>query len=219
MKKLLLTGAAFAALMTSASAADLAARPYMKAAPLSPVYDWSGFYIGAHGGYAWSDSVTIGATGIGAVTGSTNDLKGGFGGGQVGYNWQIQPNWVFGIEADAAAANIHADLIPGLASTKIDSLGSVTARLGYAANNWLFYAKGGFGWADNKVNVLGLSDSQFHTGWTVGGGVEYGITRNWSIKGEYQYYDLGNETYFANTAGLVLGATIHTVKGGVNYRF
>ena len=53
MKRLLLASAAFLSLMTAASAADLAARPYTKAPPLSPAYNWSGFYVGVMGGYAW----------------------------------------------------------------------------------------------------------------------------------------------------------------------
>src|SRR3954471_15275287 len=90
MKKLLLAGAALASLMTAASAADLASRPYTKAPPLSPAVNWSGFYIGAMGGYAFD-----------------SDNGGGVGGGTVGYNWQFPGSqFVFGIEVDAAGASI-----------------------------------------------------------------------------------------------------------------
>ena len=90
MKRLLLAGAALLSLMTAASAADLAARPYTKAPPLSPAYNWSGFYIGAMGGYAFD-----------------SDNGGGFGGGTIGYNWQFPGSqFVFGIEVDAAGASI-----------------------------------------------------------------------------------------------------------------
>ena len=90
MKKLLLAGAALLSLTTAASAADLAARPYTKAPPLSPAINWSGFYIGAMGGYAFD-----------------SDNGGGFGGGTIGYNWQFPGSqFVFGIEIDAAGASI-----------------------------------------------------------------------------------------------------------------
>ncbi len=90
MKRLLLASAAFLSLMTAASAADLAARPYTKAPPLSPAYNWSGFYIGAMGGYAFDSG-----------------NGGGFGGGTIGYNWQAPGSqFVFGIEVDAAGASI-----------------------------------------------------------------------------------------------------------------
>jgi outer membrane immunogenic protein len=150
-------------------------------------------------------------------------LKGGFGGGTIGYNWQVGPSWVLGIEADAAGAGIrHSEGIVGLydLESKIQALGSVTGRAGFAVDNVLFYGKGGWAWASNKVsgNILGVafSDSQFHSGWTAGGGLEWGFLPNWSAKVEYMFVDLGTESYFN---GLELGATLHTVKGGINYRF
>ncbi|MDU6373988.1 MAG: porin family protein, partial [Bradyrhizobium sp.] len=86
MKKILLATVALAALAAPAAAADLAARPtYTKAPVLAPVQTWTGFYIGAFGGYANEDA-------------STAALKGGFAGGTVGYNWQQGP-LVFGLEA------------------------------------------------------------------------------------------------------------------------
>ena len=78
---------------TAASAADMQARPYTKAPPavVSPAYNWSGFYVGAMGGYGWG----------------TNAGSGGFGGGTVGYNWQLPGSqFVFGVEVDAAGASI-----------------------------------------------------------------------------------------------------------------
>jgi outer membrane immunogenic protein len=215
---------ALLATATAASAADLPARTY-KAPIVSPAYNWSGFYVGAMGGYAWSDEVTVGITGIGTVTGASDALKGGFGGGTIGYNWQVPGSqFVFGLEADAAGAGIrYAEIAPGIASfeTKIQALGSITGRAGFAFDNVLVYGKGGWAWASNKVEatVVGVgtaSDTQFHNGWTIGGGVEYGFAPNWSAKAEYMYADLGTATY---GAGLELGTTLHTVKGGINYRF
>ena len=85
--------------VTSALAADLPARTYV-----DPVYDWSGFYIGANIGYSWGRSGDTSSQSNGAGTvlftsaGSSN-LNGVVGGEQVGYNWQKQ-NWVWGLEAD-----------------------------------------------------------------------------------------------------------------------
>jgi outer membrane immunogenic protein len=85
----------------TASAADMPqAAPYQKAAYVSPAYNWTGFYIGAMGGYGWSDQVRATVGGL-TVSASSNDLKGGFGGGTLGYNWQTG-QFVFGIETDDA---------------------------------------------------------------------------------------------------------------------
>jgi outer membrane immunogenic protein len=94
-------------------------------------------------------------------------------------------------------------------------------------NAALFYAKGGYAWADNKVtaSLVGFgsaSESHVHSGWTVGGGLEYMFARNWSGKVEYMYADYGNETYADSAAlpgGFRIGATTNTVKAGINYHF
>ena len=230
MKKILLASVAFLALgAASASAADLAARPYTKAPPM-PVavgYNWSGFYAGVMGGYGWSDRVSVNGFAL-----QSNDIKGGFGGGTIGYNWQTPGSmWVWGLEVDAAASDVkygETGLLLGLPYSfedKIRSFGSVTGRIGVTAGAALFYAKGGYAWADNRVSLnvgpVGLSDSQVHSGWTVGGGVEYMFAQNWSLKGEYMYADYGSKNYLSTFApgGVDLGVTTHTVKGGINYHF
>ena len=81
-----------------ALAADLGRPPPLKAAPLLPVFSWTGLYLGVHGGYGWSSSDVFGL-------GVLNNLKGGFAGGQIGYNYQIN-NFVLGIEGDGAWADI-----------------------------------------------------------------------------------------------------------------
>jgi outer membrane immunogenic protein len=215
----LLLAAALLSVATAASAADMQARPYTKAPPplVSPAYDWSGFYIGAMGGYGWD----------------REDSSGGFGGGTIGYNWQFPGSqFVFGIEVDAAGATIKdsltADVGDGIMATeelKINSFGSVTGRAGFAMDAALIYAKGGFAWANRKdtVSVPGLgafSDSQSHTGYTLGGGLEYLFTPNWSAKAEYMFTSLGSENY--NLLGEQLASgniDFHTIKVGVNYHF
>ena len=216
----LLIAAALLSVATAASAADMQARPYTKAPPplVSPAYNWSGFYIGAMGGYGWDK----------------DDSSGGFGGGTVGYNWQFPGSqFVFGIEVDAAGGSIKdsltEDIGGGVLATeelKINSFGSVTGRAGFALDAALIYAKGGFAWANRKDSIsapaigVSISDSQFHTGYTIGGGLEYLFTPSWSAKAEYMYTSLGSETY--NLGGFPLDSgtiDFHTIKVGVNYHF
>ena len=215
MKRLLIA-APLLSLATAASAADIPARPYTKAPPpvVSPAYNWSGFYVGAMGGYAWA-----------------SDGSGGFGGGTVGYNFQLPGSqFVFGIEVDAAGSGFkdtQTEDVGGLlitAEDKIDAFGSVTGRAGFAIDAALLYVKGGYAWADNTISLSALgttfSDSQVHNGYTIGGGLEYMFAPNWSAKGEYMYTNLGGETY--DLGGLPLDSgtlDFHTIKVGVNYHF
>jgi len=214
MKRLLLAGAALLSLMTAASAADLAARPYTKAPPLSPAYNWTGFYIGVMGGYAFDSG-----------------NGGGFGGGTIGYNWQAPGSqFVFGIEIDAAGASIKdsQSFVFGnvlfTAEDKINALGSVTGRIGVAADAALFYAKGGYAWINNEASLsaLGLtaSDSHIHSGYTVGGGIEYMFSPNWSAKAEYMFTHVDSQNYTVAAINFDSGtAEFHTVKVGINYHF
>jgi outer membrane immunogenic protein len=214
MKRLLLAGAAFLSLVTAASAADLASRPYTKAPPLSPAVNWSGFYIGAMGGYAFDSS-----------------NGGGFGGGTIGYNWQFPGSqFVFGIEIDAAGASIKDSqtavfgVVAITAEDKIDALGSVTGRIGVAMDAALFYAKGGYAWANNTLSVtvpgFTASDSHVHSGYTIGGGIEYMFAPNWSAKAEYMFTHLEGQTYTLGGLAFDSGtAEFNSIKVGVNYHF
>lgn len=228
MKKLLLASALLISLPAVASAADLASAPYTKAPmAMDPGINWSGFYIGAMGGYGQSDRVRTTVGGV-TFTGTSNDINGGFGGGTIGYNWQSGP-LVFGLEADAAGADLSdsATALGVTVTERIDAFGSATGRIGYAAGAALFYAKGGYAWADNTISasVVGagtvFSESHIHSGWTLGGGIEYMFVRGWSGKLEYMYADYGNQTYLGAfvPGGIGFGATVHTVKAGVNYHF
>ncbi|QPF83862.1 porin family protein [Bradyrhizobium genosp. L] len=231
MKKLFFATTALAVFgFANADAADLAARPYTKAPPpvIDPGTNWSGFYIGGFGGYGWSDRVRASVAGFGSASISTSDLNGGFGGATIGYNWQSGGSpFVFGIEVDAAGSDIkYSTTVLGVTGTdKIDAFGSVTGRLGYAAGATLLYAKGGYAWADNKLSATAFgitaSESHIHSGWTVGGGVEWMFAPNWSAKAEYMYADFGKENYGAGVIppGVDIGASIHTIKGGINYHF
>jgi outer membrane immunogenic protein len=185
--------AALALLATTpyAGAADMAAAPvpYTQAAPMAPGYNWTGFYVGAMGGYGWSKSQGV-------------DFNGGFAGGTIGANWQMS-NFVIGIEGEGAWSDIGqttGSTVFG-ASDRIQAFGSIAGRLGVAFDSFLLYGKGGFAAASNKISVtalgLTLSDTKVHTGYAVGGGVEYGFTPNWSAKAEYLFAHYQSENYFA----------------------
>ena len=212
----------FLSLMSVAGAAEAAdiPAPLPAAAPVyvpprAVAYNWTGVYVGAMGGYGWSNN-------------NGNDLKGGFAGGTIGGNVQFQ-NFVVGVEAEGAWSNIEQSAsIFGLATAtdRIQAFGSLTGRLGVAFDNVLIYGKGGGAVASNKISVsaLGLvaSDTQTHFGYTVGGGVEWGFTPNWSVKGEYLWAHYESQNYFANLVppGFASGTfDVNTVKLGVNYRF
>jgi outer membrane immunogenic protein len=207
MKNFLLGTVALIALGAAvpAIAADMAPRSYTKAPAYvaAPIYNWTGFYIGGHvgGGFPGNNN----------LVGGSND--GTFmGGAQVGYDMQFSPNWVFGVEANYSWLDTSS-------SFANRGLGSVTGRLGYTWGPSLLYVKGGYAWADSRF-TNGFSGDGGRDGYTVGGGLEYMFTQNWSGKVEYQYYDFGNVTaLFPGVAAVGFKNDEHTVKAGLNYRF
>jgi outer membrane immunogenic protein len=174
MRRILLAGLAFCALIMPAMAADVA--PYSKVPP-PPILGWTGFYVGANFGWAGAADTVVntgsytGAGGfgtlltVGAVPGAlTLTNSGVIGGGQIGYNWQVWPSWVLGIEADfqgvdAKGGNALTFLGgPGFASIttaynrELDSLGTLRGRFGYLwFPSLLFYGTGGLAYGDNKI--------------------------------------------------------------------
>lgn len=278
----------------SAHAADMA-RPVYKApvAVAAPVSSWTGFYIGGNAGYSWSNSNAInsrsvagdcdplvGGCGVGfdpnfselsalAATGNVGGKLDGFiGGGQLGYNWQVQ-NVVWGLEADimwmngkgsgayfksvttagAPANPIETDFA---ASRSLDWLGTARARAGFLATpNALVFVTGGLAYGGAKLNAsyiqscvgcvgtggdasAAVSASDTLVGWTIGGGAEWLIAPNWTVKAEYLYYDLGDLSVTTtipgrDAAGIRPFAESsptasarfdgHIVRAGLNYKF
>lgn len=224
MKRLVL-GLVFAGLFAGSSfGADMAARMPMKAPPLvNPATNWSGFYIGAMGGYGTENASDD------TINGVDVKIKGGFAGGTVGYNWQFG-QWVLGLEGDAAWSDIKASAtVLGISvEDRIRSWGTARGRIGYAFDTVLLYATGGYAWADNRISVavpallINVSDSNFHHGWTAGAGVEWMFAPKWSVKFEYLYRNFGSETYFTNLLppGISSGTiAFHSGQVGVNYHF
>jgi outer membrane immunogenic protein len=247
MKKFLLgTVALFALGMAApASAADLAARPYTKAPPIAApmMYDWSGFYIGANGGYGWARQC-LDVTQVGFVnvfSEGCNDKGGGVVGGQIGYRWQAG-SWVFGLEAQGDWANLRTERVfvntPFLNTTNtwkstIDGLGLFTGQVGYAWNNSLLYVKGGAAVASQRFDIFNtatgiglLQADRTRWGGTVGVGWEYGFSPNWTAGIEYDYLFRESDSRTVLTPGLnVASITANTrsdismITGRISYKF
>jgi outer membrane immunogenic protein len=241
MKKVLLSTVALIAFAAPAAAADLAARPYTKAppAPIALVYDWSGFYIGANGGWGSSrkcwDFVTPGGAFVGAE--GCHDATGGTAGGQIGYRWQAS-SWVFGLEAQGNWADFRGSnvslLFPGARNdSRIDAFGLFTGQVGWAANNVLFYIKGGAAVTADRFRafdvptgvVVGTAGDDTRWGGVVGVGLEYGFAPNWSAAIEYDHLFMQDRTVSFNTpAGVFFGTDrirqdVDLVTVRVNYRW
>jgi outer membrane immunogenic protein len=219
MKKLAITAALVALSSISASAADLGTRPYTKAPVMDPAYDWSGFYIGANAGYGWArnqhDGLLPGGgfwtAKVGVARTQTIDPRGAVYGGQIGYNWQAA-NWVFGLEGQFNGADLKRTDISifypdtDRLSSKIDSFATVTARLGYAFNNWLPYIKGGYAAAHLETKNFDISNdyldhSTWRSGYVVGAGLEYALAANWILGVEYNYMDFGGKSFSGSDIG------------------
>jgi outer membrane immunogenic protein len=227
MKRFLIGSAVVVSLLsaTSGFAADLAAKPYTKAPVyVDPGYNWTGFYVGGNIGYSWGrsrddSSLTNGAGTVLFATSDRSNLDGVVGGGQIGYNWQMQ-NWLWGLEADIQGTDEKGSraftcpigvctpgaiilVAPGPAvpvslDQKIEWFGTVRGRVGVLATpKVLFYATGGLAYGEVKTSeTIGLVPASFSStstraGYTVGAGVEGVIGGNWTAKLEYLYIDLG----------------------------
>lgn len=230
--------------LSAASAADLSAK-----APsyvTSPVYNWTGLYVGGHVGYA-SVSETQTGTDLSTVPleFGSNKFNGGLGGGQIGFRYQIG-TVVLGVEGDYSWAGLDGPSCGNLAfristytcKSRIDSIASVTGQFGIAYDRALFYLKAGEAWARERdtltqftsdpLNLISTSVSGLVTrnGPTVGAGLEWAFSSNWSARAEYDYIHL-DTTSIPLTSPLIPGRVfhndvldqIHLVKLGINYKF
>jgi outer membrane immunogenic protein len=231
--------------LASANAADIYRAPEAVGGykdSYVPVTTWTGFYVGVNGGYGWQNNSTtpILRDALGGTDKLSHvDASGGFGGGQIGYNWQHGP-LVYGIEADLQGAGIE-DSASGIGTgsatfrykSNLDWFGTVRGRLGYAFGPALVYATGGFAYGgikDVATTTIPNSSAKFDdtaTGFVVGGGVEYPGAPKWTLKVEYQYIDLGSDKLAgsfpaATPANPVSSNEIdhnyHTIRAGLNYR-
>jgi outer membrane immunogenic protein len=222
-------GAVVLSIATPTFAADLGPyRPYQAPAPVVEVpFDppiWQGAYIGLNAGYGWADS-------------GEAEPEGLLGGGQLGYNWQ-RDRFVFGIEGDIQAADLNDSQNFtfnngfGRATSDIEWFSTIRGRVGVTNGPALFYLTGGVAFADidNRLAVVDggtpilFSEQNTRTGYTVGGGLEWKIAKNWTAKAEYLYLDFGDETVTGfdaagNRYSTDIDTDAHVARVGLNYQF
>ena len=224
---------AAAALSQIALAADLPRRA--ASAPMfspTPVYNWTGIYAGLNGGGGWGHQDPLNLI-TNRFDGASVDFSGGVFGGTAGA--QIQSGHVvIGFEADLDWAGLKGSgtFVPTIgsvavggpvnANTSVDWEATARARVGYAHDNWLFYATGGLALLGAKTTftpllggtcgtfgIVNCSGTNKQVGAALGGGVEYGLTPNVSAKLEYLYLTAAS-----------LDISHHSeIRAGLNYRF
>jgi outer membrane immunogenic protein len=230
----------FLSLATSARGADLGGYtpPPQYVPDALPALMWTGLYVGLNAGYAGSRDFThetsaapydgVGLEQFGSRT------SGFTGGGQIGYNYQLG-HVVLGVEADFNYLDFSRTVnSPSGAVTESMSgsfVGTVRPRVGLAFGPALFYATGGLAYGSvdttitgNTANALMATNTDMRVGWVAGGGVEYALSRNWSIRAEYLHTDLGR----ADSSGTALDTNTYSwrdhltddaVRLGINFRF
>jgi outer membrane immunogenic protein len=255
--RLWIIGVATIVVSGPAFAADLPTTKAPPSFAPAPVFSWTGFYFGGNVGYGWgsANDREVPAPDQPADADFTVGINpaGALGGVGAGYNWQSGA-FVIGAEADFDFSGISRNArLSGLpiagtggvidpawyssASENVQSLGTLRLRAGVAVDRALFYATGGLAYGDVRYSSLTQyngpgaeyvgSASAWKVGWALGGGVEYALTNNWTIKGEYLYYHLGNQSYLAQPVEAnppnIVGHTFSTngdiVRVGVNYKF
>ena len=233
----------FLGLTAPAGAADLA--PYTKAPGpmITPVYDWSGFYVGINGGGGSSRNCwdLVGAAG-GPTREGCHNATGGTVGGLFGYRWQSM-NWVFGVEAqgnwaDFSGDNVSTPIPAQRNRSRLEAFGLFTGQVGYVWNSTLLYVKGGAAVVDDRYGIfiapgfpgagtqLADTGDQGMWGGTVGAGLEFGFAPNWSVGVEYDHLFLGNRAFQLTTTPGGLGFQTDRISQGVdmglvrvNYKF
>jgi len=176
----------------------LAADMPLKAPPIQSVFDWTGFYIGAHTGYSRGSSNAV--LSDPASTATSNFFGGVIGGVQAGYNVRLPSGMLLGVEADITFPNYLTSnsVVSSLATARSalteqwDYVATARGRVGYATGPWLAYATGGLAWAGERFlnsPAVGSDEKVLNTrlGWAAGGGVEYAFAPHWSARLEYLY--------------------------------
>jgi outer membrane immunogenic protein len=226
------------AVAVSIATPTLAADMPVKAPPpvAATVFNWTGFYLGAHVGYGWGrttihdiDDFCLGA-GVCPTPSVDYRFRGVIGGVQAGYNWQ-SGNLVIGAEADVSWSGMSRTIAfrppgPAFLTTDIDWFGTGRLRLGYAFDRSLLYATGGAAFVDLENTMQQTPSlaraSAVKWGWTAGGGWEQSFAPNWSVKAEYLFVEV--EKTRASIAPPGIGRFewdnhFHIVRLGLNYRF
>jgi outer membrane immunogenic protein len=250
MRKVL--GLAGAALLFAGPALAADVGTPFKAPAYAPAFSWTGWYIGANAGFGSGQSTDPIITTNFATNGFPSLSPRGFvGGGQIGYDWQVNSNWVLGLVADFQGTSIKASADNTIRtafhstdtdslSNSLDFLGTGRMRLGWTSGNWLLYGSGGVAVGevrstlnfrsvldDGRIWGFSGSNSETLTGWALGAGLNYALTRNWIWGVDYLHYDLGRSGVTninpcspgpcTVTAAQKVGGDI--LRGVINYKF
>jgi outer membrane immunogenic protein len=177
---------------------------------------WAGLYAGGHLGGSWGD---VTPKGLSAVPIATSGLAGGL---HAGYNFQLD-RFVAGFEADIDWTGVDGSaLYAGGASAapELGWLSSARMRLGYAFDNVLIYATGGFAFADLNVRTTALgitsNTSEIMTGYAIGAGIEMKLSHNISGRIEALHYGFSDERFGTSAGVLSLDTDITTVRAGLS---
>jgi high affinity Mn2+ porin len=183
----------------AAAAADMPT----KAPQVQAIFDWTGLYIGAHAGFSRGSSNAVLSDPV--ATATSNVFDGMIGGVQAGYNYRMQSGLLLGVEADFTFPNyLTSNLVVSRVATarsevteQWDYVGTLRARIGYAAGPWLVYGTGGFAFTGERfLNTPDNGDNEkklnTRPGWVAGAGVEYAFAPDWSARLEYLYARFGN---------------------------
>jgi outer membrane immunogenic protein len=239
-RQFLLASVGAIAITGSAFSADLAPPPPPPPPPV-PIFSWTGLYVGLQAGYAWDrDPITVTTAilpGTFAVASLSTKPQGFIGGGHIGYNVQWN-QWVIGFEGTVDGTTIRRNVFDTIDFANFDTRsavqGSIRLRAGVAFDRILLYATGGAAFAGINTYYttavpffLTESDSKTRSGWTVGGGLQFAVTNNWSIRAEYRYSDFGgsNDFPFAvrvspfNSFSVRHHLTQNQVQAGISYKF
>jgi high affinity Mn2+ porin len=223
----LFAGAAFGALALGGPAAAADIKLPAKA-PYQSVFDWTGFYIGAHTGFGRGSSV---ATLSDPATSTTsNTFSGVVGGVQAGYNVRLPSGLLLGVETDMTFPNYLASnsVVSSLATPRSDVteqwdyVGTARGRIGVTSGPWLAYATGGVAWAGERFLFAPAAgddakDIHLRLGWAAGAGLEYGFAPHWSAKLEYLYSRFGQANIlFPSGAQYSSSLDFQSVRIGLN---
>jgi outer membrane immunogenic protein len=239
MKKAFLAASALALMAGSALAADLPSYKAPPPPPPPPLITWTGLYGGLNFGVGFYANNSSNAWGAG-FNNHGGSRAGVVGGGQIGYNYQITPMFLVGVETDFQGTSIGSGAggntfnwffgLPPVTTATLNWFGTVRGRAGLTLLNSkvLIYGTGGFAYGEVQRNGWWNQNSAVQTGWTVGGGGEWMVIPNWSLKLEYLYTQISgngnnNGGWFFNP-GWGLNSTnnrtrFHTIRAGVNYHF
>jgi outer membrane immunogenic protein len=239
MKKYLFAGVVIGALAGGVMNAFAADAPVLRESTVIPVpiYTWSGFYVGVHGGWGFGD-VNFIKTGADLAN---HTIDGGLAGGHIGFNWQMGSSWLLGIEASGTWSGMNKTVFGvfnGVVNntrfpndqwtTEVKWLATVTPRIGVTISSWMWYLKGGVAFAEidhhlaSPDGAVSFDASGTQVGWTAGFGGELLLASNWIFGVEGNFYDFGSlkaNSGIARFPDHEVDVNMWSVLGRISYKF